>query len=79
MASWIRSSVVVMAARTEVTTRLAKAPDPGDGFGDDGERAFTELERLGVLRVRPDGRVDVPDLYRYGYEIKRKGGVARPR
>jgi hypothetical protein len=38
-----------------------------------------ELVRLGVVAIRPDGRVDVPDIYRSGFGILRKGGVARPR
>lgn len=51
-----------------------------EGLPLDGEQVFEELLRLGVLNVRKkDGRVDVPDIYRYGYGIQRKGGVARPR
>lgn len=37
--------------------------------------ALTELERLGVIMQRSDGRYDVPDLYRLGFEIKRHGGT----
>jgi hypothetical protein len=47
-----------------------------------GEAVLDELLRLGVLVVRDDrygkGRIDVPDIYRYGYGILRKGGVRRP-
>jgi hypothetical protein len=50
-----------------------------DEDGGDGDAVFRELAHLGILSIRADGRVDVPDLYRYGYSIKRKGGVARPR
>ncbi len=50
-----------------------------DGLPLDGKQVFDELLRLGVISVRKDGRVDVPDIYRYGYGILRKGGVARPR
>ncbi len=43
---------------------------------------FEELLRLGILIVRDDryglGRIDVPDIYRYGFGILRKGGVKRP-
>ncbi len=38
--------------------------------------ALAELERLGVVMRRSDGRFDVPDLYRLGFGIKRKGGTA---
>lgn len=70
----------VMTEKGTIVARLSQAKGANrDGFGDDGERAFDELVQLGVLRIRDDGRIDVPDLYRYGYNIKRKGGVARPR
>lgn len=35
-----------------------------------------DLERLGILVTRKDGRVDMPDLYRVGFSLGRKGGVA---
>ena len=75
------SELKVMAAEKDVRARLAELP-PGerdDGFGEDGERVLEELIRLGTMVRRPDGRIDVPDIYRYGYGIKRKGGVRRPR
>jgi len=50
-----------------------------EGPGGDGDKVFEELLRIGVLEVRKDGRIDVPDIYRYGYGIKRKGGAAAPR
>lgn len=62
---------VVLLPRRQVVKKL-------DENGD-GEAVFRELVNLGVLAVRADGRIDVPDLYRYGYGIKRKGGVARPK
>ncbi len=71
--------VVLLADRSEVVQRLSRHSPQGDGFGLDGEAACLELERLGVLKTREDGRIDVPDIYRFGFGIKRKGGVARPR
>lgn len=47
-----------------------------DGFQDDADGAFEELLRVGVLADR-EGRIDVPDIYRYGFGIKRKGGTRR--
>ncbi len=35
------------------------------------------LLQLGVYRKRPDGRIDVPDLFLYGLKVKRRGGVKR--
>lgn len=37
------------------------------------------LIELGIFRQRPDGRVDVPDLYLFGLSLRRKGGVAAGR
>ncbi|MBI2374327.1 MAG: hypothetical protein HYV07_10070 [Deltaproteobacteria bacterium] len=62
----------VMMAQKEVIRLL----DAGHG---DGAAVFDELVNLGVLAIRPDTRVDVPDLYRHGYGVKRSGGVARPK
>jgi hypothetical protein len=71
--------LITMARRTEVEHRLSQTVKGfDDEFETDGEAACEALLRLGVLKVREDGRIDVPDLYRYGYGIKRKGGVARP-
>lgn len=38
---------------------------------------LTLLLQLGVCRQRPDGRIDVPDLFLHGLGIKRRGGVQR--
>lgn len=39
-----------------------------DGIKDD-------LIRLGILDIRKDGRIDMPDLYRVGFGLGRRGGV----
>jgi len=41
--------------------------------GWDGVRE--DLQRLGVLETKKDGRIDMPDLYRVGFGLGRKGGV----
>jgi hypothetical protein len=73
--------LTLMLDAREACRWLAAKPEGGgdDGFGDDGAAVVAELLRLGVLRRRPDGRIDVPDLYRFGYHIKRRGGVRQPR
>jgi hypothetical protein len=35
------------------------------------------LIELGILRRRPDGRIDAPDLFLHGLGLRRKGGVSR--
>ena len=72
--------LTVMLDPSFVKRKLSKErPDKPDQFKGDGSQVMDELIRLGVLNVRSDGRIDVPDIYRYGYDIKRKGGVAKPR
>lgn len=34
-----------------------------------------DLERLGLLETKKDGRIDMPDLYRVGFGLGRRGGV----
>lgn len=34
-----------------------------------------DLIRLGVLELKKDGRIDMPDLYRVGFGLGRRGGV----
>jgi hypothetical protein len=70
----------VMLERSETVKRLGK-PVPGErsGLPKNGDTVLDELLRIGVLKERDDGRIDVPDIYRYGFDIKRKGGVARPK
>jgi hypothetical protein len=65
--------------KADVLQLLARPTTDDDGFGKDGASAFEELLRIGVLEIRTDARIDVPDIYRYGYGIKRKGGAATPR
>ena len=37
----------------------------------------TQLSEIGVFKIRPDGRVDVPDLFMAGLGLSRKGGVRK--
>jgi len=67
--------------RPELAEELLGRPRPEEApeAPTDGQAVLEELINLGVLSRRKDGRIDVPDIYRYGFGIKRKGGVARPR
>lgn len=73
--------VTVPLERSNVVTHLAQAlPGDRDPHGADGEAALRELVRVGLLLERnpakgsAERRVDMPDLFRKGLEIRRKGG-----
>ena len=37
------------------------------------------LLQLGVVESRLDGRINMPEIYLYGFKVRRKGGVKRPK
>jgi hypothetical protein len=70
---------VVMLTRQRAVAALSRPAQIHDEHGSDGEQVLRTLIELGVMSERPDGRIDVPDIYRYGFGILRQGGVKRPR
>jgi hypothetical protein len=77
--------VRVPAERAELEQRLAVAAWPrGDRPppfvpATQASLLLDHLVRRGVVAIRSDGRVSVPDLYLFGLGMKRKGGVRRAR
>ncbi len=45
--------------------------------GLDADQLLDNLVELGVLRARANDLFDVPDLYLQGFDLRRKGGVAK--
>ncbi|NEP89263.1 MAG: hypothetical protein F6K18_21855 [Okeania sp. SIO2C2] len=44
------------------------------------EEILKYLEQLGIVEIRSsDRRINMPDIYRYGFKVKRKGGIKRPK
>lgn len=43
------------------------------------EGIFEMLEKLGIVFIARDGRVNVPEIYLHGFGMKRKGGLRRPK
>jgi hypothetical protein len=37
------------------------------------------LLQLGIVESRSDKRVNMPEIYMYGFGVKRSGGVKRPK
>jgi hypothetical protein len=49
---------------------------PAHVDSDKEEGLIKALEEIGVVEIRPNRKINVPDLYRVGALVKRKGGVA---
>jgi hypothetical protein len=42
------------------------------------EEVLNYLLRLGIVESRSDGRINMPEIYLYGFKVKRRGGIKRP-
>jgi hypothetical protein len=40
------------------------------------DAAMDELVSMGIFKIRTDGRLNIPDVYRVGFGLRRKGGFA---
>jgi hypothetical protein len=43
------------------------------------EEVLNYLLRLGIVESRSDGRINMPEIYLYGFKVKRRGGIKRPK
>lgn len=71
----LRGSQLPMLQRTVVQKLTDESTR--SGRKQDGADVLADLLRLGVVTQREGGRIDIPDLYRYGFGLKRKGGAGR--
>ncbi len=67
------NSKVMDRLKQDISQAAVKLPPVNFNAGADGVR--TDLQELGVFERMTDGRVNMPDVYRVGYGIGRKGGV----
>ncbi|MBI4705856.1 MAG: hypothetical protein HY744_32590 [Deltaproteobacteria bacterium] len=64
-----RKARVLESIRTSLGERLPRRYD------QELSGIFEDLQEIGVLQSTTDGRVNVPDVYRVAFRLKRKGGV----
>lgn len=57
------------------TSSLMSDGLPPQHINNDWEGIKEDLIRIGIFTVRKDGRLDMPDLYRVGFGLGRRGGV----
>ena len=70
---------------SDVVGQLRDASEPSSATAEvktgprsiDPDDLIDELVELGVMSLRRDGRVDLPDVYRIAFRIGRKGGVPK--
>ena len=43
----------------------------------DYDELINELIEIGIITKRANGKLDLPDVYRIGFDLGRKGGVPR--
>jgi hypothetical protein len=70
---WERGSRAMIRLKRDIAKATVKLPPVHLDAGAGGVR--TDLEALGVFERMIDGRVNLPDVYRVGYGIGRRGGV----
>jgi hypothetical protein len=68
VARWVQENVM-QTIEKEPEGRINK----GSRLGVQG--LLNDLVDVGVLEVRPDDRFNIPDVYRVGFGLKRRGGV----
>lgn len=68
-----RTSGVLDHLSEDVEQNAVKLPPSRIEEGPDGVRG--DLESLGIFQRMRDGRVNIPDVFRVGYGLGRKGGV----
>ena len=49
----------------------------GPRSADDYDEIIGELIEIGIITQRVNGKLDLPDVYRIGFDLGRKGGVPR--
>jgi hypothetical protein len=73
----VREELIDRWTTENVLVKIANAPErrinKGARLGLPG--LLSDLVDVGVLEVRRDGRYDIPDVYRVGSGLKRRGGV----
>lgn len=85
--SWIRDLAKCLKGKTvpverrELRTWFRTLGEEGfpEHIAGDNDRLVDYLVSLGILRETTDGRIHVPDIYLFGFGLKRKGGIRRPR
>ena len=75
-AVWRRAGTLQAAIADAAKEGYLPPVDLGQGEEARERELYTELERIGVMLRRKDGRIDMPDLFRVAAKLLKKGGTA---
>jgi hypothetical protein len=73
-APMLRETFLEAVKSTEWNKKTEKKPP-----ANNAEEILKYLLQLGIVESRSDGRINMPEIYLYGFQVKRKGGVKRPK
>ena len=68
------SKLVQSIKKTEWSDKTGKKPPTYKAT-----EVLKYLLQLGILENRSDGRINMPEIYLYGFQAKRSGGIKRPK
>jgi hypothetical protein len=80
-----REAVIEAWQEDDLTTRLRQDSETTDDSAvrtgprnaEDHNELINELIEIGIITQRLNGKLDLPDVYRIGFDLGRKGGVPR--
>jgi hypothetical protein len=80
-----REAVIEVWEESNLTTTLRRYSEETDDSAvrtgprntEDYNEIINELIEIGIITQRVNGKLDLPDVYRIGFDLGRKGGVPR--
>lgn len=73
--SWRRSQTVTKIREFTQNQRTLGPLEIEDDLPNPEEALLLALSNIGVLDRRPDGKINIPDIFRVAADMKRRGGV----
>ena len=73
--AWRKANTLQAAIADAAEKGYLPPVDPGRGASGHERDLYSELERIGVMLRRKDGRIDMPDLFRVAAKLLKKGGT----
>jgi hypothetical protein len=72
---WEEAGTIAEIGKYAKTKRALAPVEFDSSSGVSAKSLLNALLRLGVAEIRPDGRINVPDIYRVAAKLLKRGGV----